>query len=349
MRRRNVTPGLAGLAVASTPRIGFLGPKGGGMNSQQGISPADHGGGIDAAAARYGGKRADWLDLSTGINPLPYPLPDFAAGVWTALPDAAATGAAAAAARAFWQVPVGAAVLAVPGASSAIARLPALRSPAVAAIPGPTYNEHARAFASQGWRVTTGGPAMARVVVHPNNPDGRQWSEDEAAEGLLPGGLLVIDESFGDVAPHASLIALADRPGVVVLKSFGKFWGLAGLRLGFVIGDPDVIGELAQALGPWPVSGPALTIAAQALSDGAWARATRARLAKDAARLDALVGWPVVGGTDLFRLYDAGDARRVQDRLARARIWSRVFPYSEGWLRLGLPGPDGWSRLEAAL
>lgn len=319
------------------------------MTSQQGISPADHGGGIDAAAARWGGARADWLDLSTGINPVPYPVPAVPHEVWTALPDAAATQAAEAAARTFWRAPQGATVLAVPGASAAIARLPALRAPSTVSIPGPTYNEHARAFAAQGWQVMTEGPAMARVVVHPNNPDGHRWSADRAAGGLLPGGMLVIDESFGDVAPDDSLIALADRPGVVVLKSFGKFWGLAGLRLGFAIGDQGVIAGLAEALGPWPVSGPALALAARALTDHGWAEATRARLAADAARLDAQVGWPVVGGTDLFRLYDVSDAHRMQDRLARARIWTRVFPYSDRWLRLGLPGPDGWSRLEAAL
>ncbi len=315
------------------------------MNNQQGIGPADHGGGIDAAAARWGGARADWLDLSTGINPVPYPVPVFGGDIWTALPDAGATRAAEDAARVFWKVPGGAAVLAVPGASAAIARLPALCAPAMVAIPGPTYNEHARAFAALGWQVTEGGPAQARVVVHPNNPDGRMWSAGE----LPDGGLLVIDESFADVVPGASLMALAARPGVVVLKSFGKFWGLAGLRLGFAVGDPELIAGLAQALGPWPVSGPALALAAKALSDHAWARATRARLAADAGRLDALVGWPVVGGTDLFRLYDVDDARRMQDRLARARVWTRVFPYSDRWLRLGLPGPDAWSRLEAAL
>lgn len=319
------------------------------MDGQGAAGAADHGGGIDAAAARWGGLRGDWLDLSTGINPVPWPVPALPVAAWTALPDCAATLAAAAAARAFWQVPAGAAVLAVPGASSAIARLPGLRPAAVVAIPGPTYNEHARAFAAAGWQVVGNGPAMARVVVHPNNPDGRRWTVDEATDGLLPGGLLVIDESFCDVMPGASLIALADRPGVVVLKSFGKFWGLAGLRLGFAIGDPGLLADLAAALGPWPVSGPALAIAAPALADVAWAAAARARLAADAARLDALTGWRVAGGTPLFRLYDTGDAALMQDRLARARIWTRRFPWSDGLLRLGLPGPESWARLEAVL
>jgi cobalamin biosynthetic protein CobC len=307
----------------------------------------DHGGGIDAAAARWGGGRADWVDLSTGINPLPYNLPAFPADAWTALPDRAAEAALVAAARAFWRVPAGAAVLAAPGASALIARLPWLRPAGRVSIPEPTYNEHARAFAAAGWTVG-GAPGEAVVVVHPNNPDGRLW----AADGLPQAALTVIDESFCDVMPDRSLVALADRPGVVVLKSFGKFWGLAGLRLGFAIGDPAVLDRLAQALGPWPVSGPALAAGTAALRDHGWAAAARARLAADAARLDVLMaarGATVAGGTDLFRLYAVDDAADWQDRLARARIWTRVFPYSTRWLRLGLPAPQAWPRLEAAL
>ena len=301
----------------------------------------DHGGGVDAAALRFGGARADWLDLSTGINPLPYPLPALPADAWTALPDAGAMQALETAARAFWDVPATAAVLAAPGASALIARLPFALQGERVEITAPTYNEHGRAYAAAGWGF---GPGGAKVLVHPNNPDGRIWREEEAGAEIC-----VIDESFCDVMPEVSLIRLAARPGTVVLKSFGKFWGLAGLRLGFAIGDPAILARLAQMLGPWPVSGPALEIGAQALRDTAWAEATRARLAADAARLDALVGLPLVGGTTLFRLYDAGDAKAMQEALARRWIWSRVFPYSDSWLRLGLPGPQDWPRLEAAL
>jgi cobalamin biosynthetic protein CobC len=311
----------------------------------------DHGGGIDAAAARWGGARGDWIDLSTGINPLPYTLPVFPPDAWTALPDRAAQSALEDAARRFWDVPAGAAVLAAPGASALIARLPFARAPGRVAIPGPTYNEHARAFAAAGWVVGDGG-CDARVVVQPNNPDGRQWSAVGAAEGLRDGGLLVIDESFCDVTPDCSLMALADRPGVVVLKSFGKFWGLAGLRLGFAIGDAAILAGLARALGPWPVSGPALAVGTAALRDASWAAETRRRLAADAARLDGLLaarGAAVAGGCSLFRLYDVSDAAAWQDRLAQARIWTRVFPYSARWLRLGLPAPGAWTRLEAVL
>ncbi|APX12633.1 threonine-phosphate decarboxylase CobD [Tateyamaria omphalii] len=308
----------------------------------------DHGGGLDAAIAQYGGRRSDWIDLSTGINPAPYPLPNLSQTDWTALPDRAASDRLIAAARTAWNVPVGAAILATPGASAAIAQIPRLAPKGTVHIPSPTYNEHAASFANAGWTVTNSDPtAAAQVLVHPNNPDGRHWSA-----GDLTAPLQVIDESFCDVTPDASLIAHADRPGTLILKSFGKFWGLAGIRLGFVIGDPALIARLSDMLGPWPVSGIALNIGATALEDQAWAQQTRASLTQDADRLDTLMqarGAQLVGGTTLFRLYDVGDAGVWHTRLARAHIWSRVFPYSSTWLRLGLPPGHAWDRLGGAL
>lgn len=234
-------------------------------------------------------------------------------------------------------MPDGAEIVAAPGASALIARMPAL-CPATACIPGPTYNEHARAFRAAGHAVGD-APAPVRVMVHPNNPDGRLL-----ARRYMRGRLTVIDESFGDVMPETSQIARAADPGVVVLKSFGKFWGLAGLRLGFAIARRETLtgpsGRLSDLLGPWAVSGPALVAGTAALSDRPWAEATRARLAADAARLDRLMlaqGARIAGGTTLFRLYEVEDARRWQTALARQRIWTRVFPYSGTWLRLGLP------------
>ena len=308
----------------------------------------DHGGGVDAAAAAYGGARDLWIDLSTGINPVPYPLPVFEARDWAVLPDSRAQAALVGAARQFWQIPDGAAVLAAPGASSLIARIPALIPPGKVSVQAPTYNEHGRAFAAAGWNIGAGLAVQAQVLVHPNNPDGRVWATSDVTADLC-----IIDESFCDVMPAQSLIAQAARPGVIVLKSFGKFWGLAGVRLGFAIGDPVMIARLAQMLGPWPVSGPASAVGTLALQDVGWADAARTRLAHDAARLDALIsqlGPKVVGGTGLFRLFDTDDAAGWQDHLARHQIWSRIFPYSKRWLRLGLPGaPEDWARLEQAL
>lgn len=306
----------------------------------------DHGGGLDAAIAEFGGTRADWIDLSTGINPAPYPVGGFTDDDWGALPDRAAFARLESAARSFWNVPDGAAVLAAPGASSLIARIPTLRPATTVTIPGPTYNEHAASFTANGWTLSD-KPSDAKVVVHPNNPDGRYWTAQDCTADLM-----IIDESFCDVAPAQSLIHLADRPGTLVLKSFGKFWGLAGARLGFAIGDPTLIANLSEALGPWQVSGPALRIGTSALSDPTWADATRENLTKDAARLDALMqakGAKAIGGTSLFRLYDVDDAAQWQAHLSRGKVWSRIFPYSKTWLRLGLPPADRWAQLEAAL
>ncbi len=306
----------------------------------------DHGGGLDAAIATYGGTRAGWLDLSTGINPVAYPVGAIPQDAWTALPDSAAFETLKEAARRFWNVPEGASILPAAGASALIARIPTLAKAGTVAIQGPTYNEHAASFAALGWTVAPVG-LDAQVVVHPNNPDGRVWAAED-----ITAPFVIIDESFCDVMPEASLMALVNRPGTIILKSFGKFWGLAGARLGFAIGDPKLIGALAEALGPWQVSGPALSLGAAALRDTDWAEKTRARLATDSARLDGLMtakGAKLVGGTSLFRLYEVDDAALWQDRLAHGHVWSRIFPYSKAWLRLGLPAPDRWGQLEAAL
>lgn len=306
----------------------------------------DHGGNLDSAAARFGGDAANWIDLSTGISPVPYPIPTLSTASWTALPDQSAQDRLNAAARKFWNVPDGAAVLATPGASAAIARIPDLVPSGQVMIPTPTYNEHAASFAHAGWQ-SVPETDSARVLVNPNNPDGRLWQLSD-----LGANLQVIDESFCDVTPEATLINAACKPGTLVLKSFGKFWGLAGLRLGFVIGDPSLIMRLADMLGPWPVSGPALEIGSQALSDTQWADMTRARLITDADRLDQLItrkGATLVGGTPLFRLYQVDNAHDWQNKLAQHHIWSRIFPYNPIWLRLGLPDVQGWQRVEQAL
>ena len=307
----------------------------------------DHGGGLDAAVAAYGGTRDQWIDLSTGINPVPYPVPDLPMGAWTDLPDQNSARDFEMAARRFWSVPDAADILAAPGASVLIAQIPRLATPGTVCIPAPTYNEHAASFAAHGWRVETQGTAEAQVVVHPNNPDGILRARDD-----LRGALTIVDESFCDVAPACSLVDAATRPGTLILKSFGKFWGLAGLRLGCVIGDAALIAQLREMLGPWPVAGIALHVGAATLCDVGWAAQPRARLSADAARLDALYGAHgavPAGGTTLFRLYRVADAAAWQDRLARHHIWTRTFPYASDWLRIGLPAPDHWARLEAAL
>lgn len=319
------------------------------INSPQPQEPhPDHGGNLDAACLEHGGTRADWIDLSTGINPVPYSLGPLPSDLWTALPDLTAQNGLISAARSFWSVPCALDILPTNGASAAIAALPDLFDGTAVDIPCPTYNEHARAFTAAGWTVNAEhGPHDARVIVHPNNPDGRLWSQSAVSPAQL-----AIDESFADCMDGCSLLPHISNDQQVVLKSFGKFWGLAGLRLGFVIAAPNTIARLKARLGPWSVSGPALAIGTNALNDIGWARKTRLRLQQDASRLDALMaqnGNAAIGGTPLFRLYYCDSAHAKQNALAQSKIWSRTFPYDPHWLRLGLPAPTQWDRLEAAL
>lgn len=317
----------------------------------------DHGGDADRAAARFGG--GDWIDLSTGINRRPWPLGPVADSAWRDLPQAGAEASLRRAA-AGWLGVDPARVLAVPGASSAIAVLPRLigAPPGEAAVLARSYNEHGAALAGAGWRLRSvddaadmAGADLA-VLVNPNNPDGREWAPDAVAALAGRVGHLIVDESFGDPRPDLSVAARA-VPNVTVLRSFGKFWGLAGLRLGFVIDAPDRLAALAEALGPWPVSGPALAIGTAAMADNQWADDAVVYLSEAGLRLDRLAmraGWQVVGGTHLFRLYATTDATAAQDALARAGIWTRIFPYDASWLRMGVPGNHAeWDRVAAAM
>ncbi|MGR3493824.1 threonine-phosphate decarboxylase CobD [Citreimonas sp.] len=321
-------------------------------------SPRDHGGDLDAAIRRFGGAARDWLDLSTGINPAAYPVPPLSAEAFTRLPDRSAMDALARAAQQAYGALVPA--IAFNGAQGAIQAIPHLHAPGRAAVVSPTYNEHAGALRAAGWTVDTVPDLKAAegadlaVVVNPNNPDGRRWTPDALLALARAEGLLVVDESFADTETDLSLVPhLHDAPeGIVVLRSFGKFYGLAGLRLGFALAQPKLAALLAERAGPWPVSGPAIEVATRALADRGWHAATTARLIGDAARLDRLAqaaGWTPVGGTPLFRTYATPDAATARDALARHHVWSRIFPYSDSWLRLGLPPSESWPQLERAL
>lgn len=317
----------------------------------------DHGGNLDVAIARFGGREEGWIDLSTGINRRPFPVSEVPPARWHALPSHADLAALHDAARQAYATK--APVTALGGAQAAIQLLPHLSRPGRARILSPTYNEYAPTLAAAGWQVeeTSDLDALAgsdlAVVVNPNNPDGRRHDPRALLALASRVGRLVVDESFADAVPGLSLAPESGREGILVLRSFGKFYGLAGLRLGFVLGGEADIAALNAMAGPWPVSGAAIEIGQRALCNREWAAETTARLVHDSLRLDDLAldgGWRLVGGTPLFRLYDTGDAIAAQARLAGARIWSRVFPGRTGWLRLGLPGDQTeWARLAAAL
>jgi cobalamin biosynthesis protein CobC len=317
----------------------------------------DHGGNLDVAMERFGGRVDDWIDLSTGINRRPYPVGEVPPRFWTALPSRSDIEALHEAARQTYATT--APVLATAGAQAAIQLLPRLAPRGQARILVPTYNEYAGVLNAAGWEVeevsdleALAGADLA-IVVNPNNPDGRRHDPAQLLALLLRVGRLVVDESFADAVPGLSLAGEAGRAGLIILRSFGKFYGLAGLRLGFVLGNKSDVAALAGILGPWPVSGAAIAVGRRALLDRDWASETAARLVRASARLDTLAkhaNWTFVGGSPLFRLYDTGDASAAQARLAGAKIWSRVFPDRPGWLRLGLPGSDvEWTRLAIVL
>jgi cobalamin biosynthetic protein CobC len=323
----------------------------------------DHGGRIQAATERFGAPAEGWLDLSTGINPYAYPVPRLAQEIWARLPDSDLFLGARQAALAYFGAAQEGGIVEAPGSQALIQVLPRAVRRARIAIVGFTYAEHARCWRAAGHDVSevdgidASEDASVVVVANPNNPDGRllgQTALEATRERLAAsGGLLVIDEAFVDVVPENSLAKWAGRPALCLLRSFGKFFGLAGLRLGYALTEPQLAAALESLLGPWRVSGPALQIARLAMSDRAWIEATRRKLAGAAARLDRLLaeaGLAVIGGTDLFRLVEHAEAERLFLALCRHGILLRRFAPRPRWLRLGLPADEAsWMRLEQGL
>jgi cobalamin biosynthetic protein CobC len=329
----------------------------------EGAAPIEHGGDLAAARLLFPGAPEPFVDLSTGINPYPYPIPQWPPELLTRLPEQGALDRLAAIAAQAYGAPSAGHVVPAPGTQILLPLVAGLVRPGRAAVLGPTYAEHARAAALAGHRVEevadlTGlGNAALATVVNPNNPNGRIIPPEAllgCARALPAGGLLVVDEAFMDAGEGgASLAPKVGDHNIVVLRSFGKFFGLAGLRLGFALAGPAVAAQLRARLGPWAVAGPAIAIGASALADRAWVAMTRARLAQAARRLDQVLagaGLAVAGGTPLFRLVATPAAPALFEHLGRAGILARRFGAQPRWLRFGLPaGEPDWQRLAAAL
>lgn len=312
----------------------------------------------------FPGAPEPFLDISTGINPHPYSIPALSPQIFAQLPQGSALARLSTSAAAAYGAVSESNVVPACGMQMLVGLIAGMVPHCLARMVGPTYAEHARTIALAGHDVeyvrdlAPLAEAGLSVVVNPNNPDGRIFSREDllalAACQRKAGGLLIVDEAFMDVGPREeSLASDAGDHNVVVLRSFGKFFGLAGLRVSFALAETNIAARLRAALGPWPLSGPALSIGTQALSDSGWMENARRALAEASARLDVLLeaaGLVPVGGTSLFTLVAHEDAPHIFDRLGRAGILVRLFAEEPTWLRFGLPGAEAdWQRLEAAL
>lgn len=315
----------------------------------------EHGGRLAKAAAEHGIPLNKWVDLSTGIHPVGYPVPPVPVECWRCLPEDE-DGLLDVAAHYYGS----SYLLACAGSQAAIQTLPLLRPPCRVGILSPTYAEHAHAWALAGHQVqeiAEYDPTLDVVLaVNPNNPTGRlispqtllQWHAELAGKG----GWLVVDEAFMDATPHHSLATHAGLEGLVVLRSLGKFFGLAGMRAGFVLGWPELLGVMQEKLGPWNVPAPARWVARQVLADVQWQSANRVWLAEQSATLAALLarhGLSPNGGTALFQWVKTPEAQAIHLRLAQLGILTRLFQAPSS-LRFGLPENErAWVKLDYLL
>lgn len=305
-----------------------------------------------------------WIDLSTGINPVSFPVGELPNSVWSRLPEASDIDALESTARRAYNVKPSAGIVAAPGTQALIQWLPRLFPARRVGILDFTYREHEITWQNAGSGVTTVTALGelrgfdAGVVVSPNNPDGRIVPPRDLAElarsMACRGGRLIVDEAFMDLEGQKnSLVPSLPAEGAIVLRSFGKTYGLAGLRLGFAIASQDDCDRLRRAMGPWAVSGPAIEIGRRALMDEAWRLSTMQRLRHESSRLDHVLiraGFEAVGGTALFRLARHDAAAGIFEKLCQAGILTRPFSVRRDLLRLGIPPAEGdWKRLLSAL
>lgn len=319
----------------------------------------EHGGNLALAATQYDIPLEDWLDLSTGINPDGYPIPEIPAGIWQRLPidDDGLTEAACAYFGCQSALPTA-------GSQAALQILPMLRPPCKVAMLSLMYKEHAHAWQRCGHQVITlqdlhnkAAISNADVVLlcNPNNPTAARFSPSDLLDlhTILQnrGGWLVVDEAFMDATPENSIARHSHLEGLFVLRSLGKFFGLAGARVGFLLANPQWLNKAQEELGPWSLSGPSRFVAKQALTDFIWQQNTRNQLTAASQRLAALLtenGLAPQAGTALFQFVPTNDAKLLQQLLAKQGIWVRYFPEASA-LRFGLPAEDGWEKLGYAL
>lgn len=326
-----------------------------------------HGGQVRQVMQQFPDAPTPFIDLSTGISPYGYPVVFPSQNALTRLPEACEENALLEAASRAYGVPSTDMIAAVPGTQMLISLLPYLLTSRDVTIFGPTYSGHETSWRHAGVQVEIVTEAAAfqdaalksgRVCIlcNPNNPDGRLLAAHEvsrlARQCESSGSWLIVDEAFADFH-DASVIGMLPQPGLLVLRSFGKSYGLPGVRLGFLVADPVLAGAARALVGSWPVGTLALEAGIQALSDREWLDRSRLQLQQDRKRLEQLfreAGLEPLGNCLLFMLIRTAQARDLWRFLCERGIVTRVFPERPMDLRVGLPRDESeWSRLAAAL
>lgn len=249
-----------------------------------------HGGSVELAAQTYGIALENWLDLSTGINPVGWPVPSIPKSFFHSLPDYSQSLLNSA--RTYYGCE---SIIAGAGSQAFIQALPRLREASVVAVPALGYTEHEASWTACGHEILRYQSTAELqqwlddercdvvLVINPNNPSTQQVAKTQLLQWREKlekrQGWLIVDEAFMDMQPENSLAGVSQLKGLIVLRSLGKFFGLAGIRVGFALAETAVLRQIAGELGPWHVSGPSQWVAQQALADRVWQQSTRLRLA----------------------------------------------------------------------
>lgn len=324
-----------------------------------------HGGDLATVVKLYHIPKGLWLDLSTGIAPEGYPVPVLPAEVWRRLPISNASLYKAA--QSYYRA---AALRPVAGSQQAIQALPQYRRQlkkehGIVWVPQQGYKEHEKAWLTAGFTIkhylelpdmSELSPQDIVVLINPNNPTGEVQPLDiikRLHERLIAlDGWLVVDEAFGDaVSCFDSAVPLASDKHCFVLRSMGKFFGLAGLRIGFVIAHEEHLAILDNYIGPWPVNGPGLFIAEEALKDTRWQQKQHTALKQSSDYLHQLLkqylGIDTVG-TYLFRTAYTEDAKALHHHLCSCGIYTRLTDEKDA-IRFGLPSTNDMARFKSVL